>query len=131
EARFYGEVAAPWLPEFLGWDDDEEEPMLALEDLSGAHWPPPWRTERVERVMATLRELAGTRPPNYLPSLAAEKGRYSGWPVVAADPVPFLALKHCSARWLAAALPALLASEAEAEFGGDGLVHLDVRSDNL
>jgi hypothetical protein len=31
-----------FLAEFLGWDDDPNQPFLLLEDPSEAHWPPPW-----------------------------------------------------------------------------------------
>ena len=40
--RMYSQTTASWLPKLLGWDDDGDTPILALEDLSGAHWPPPW-----------------------------------------------------------------------------------------
>ena len=40
--RMYSQTTASWLPKLLGWDDDDDTPILALEDLSGAHWPPPW-----------------------------------------------------------------------------------------
>jgi hypothetical protein len=29
-----------FLPDLLGWDDDGDHPLLAIEDLSGATWPP-------------------------------------------------------------------------------------------
>ena len=40
--RTYSQTTASWLPKLLGWDDDGDTTILALEDLSGAHWPPPW-----------------------------------------------------------------------------------------
>ena len=130
EYHFYACVAAGFMPALLGWEDGEE-PILLLEDLSGAFWPPPWSRERVDAVLRTLATVAATPPPPNLPALAASRGRLASWTQVADDPVPFLSLRLCSAAWLEAALPALLAADAAARLEGDGLVHLDVRSDNL
>src|SRR2546422_11458408 len=64
EHLFYMRMrAAPFLPRLLGWADDGEHPVLALEDLSGAAWPPPWDPWRVERGIASLRDVAATPPP--------------------------------------------------------------------
>ena len=41
EFRTYQSLRRPFLPELLGFSDDGEVPALALEDLSGAQWPPP------------------------------------------------------------------------------------------
>jgi len=32
---------APFMPEYVGFYDDGAHPVLALEDLSAAEWPPP------------------------------------------------------------------------------------------
>ena len=40
ERHVYSCVAGPFMPQLLGWEDGEE-PLLLLEDLAGAHWPPP------------------------------------------------------------------------------------------
>ncbi len=42
EARVYSQIAGDFLPRVLGWDGDDE-PILLLEDLSRAGWPPPGR----------------------------------------------------------------------------------------
>jgi len=47
------------------------------------------------------------------------------------DAAPFLALGLCSPDWLARALPVLLEAQDAAVLRGDGLLHNDVRSDNL
>lgn len=130
EYHFYARVAAGFMPALLGWEDGEE-PILLLEDLSGAFWPPPWSRERVDAVLRTLATVAATPPPPGLPALASSRGRLASWTAVADDPVPFLSLRLCSAAWLNAALPSLLAADAAALLDGDSLVHLDVRSDNL
>jgi 2-polyprenyl-3-methyl-5-hydroxy-6-metoxy-1,4-benzoquinol methylase len=83
-------------------------------------------------VLASLREVAATRPlPAELPRLEERRSALAGWAVVARDFAPLLALELCSQRWLAHALPELLRAEQHAQLGGDDLLHLDLRSDNL
>jgi hypothetical protein len=130
EHRVYTGVSAPFLPELLGWQD-EALTLLAIEDLSDAHWPPPWRDGDVEAVLATLEVVATTRPPAGLPQLDEIRERLSGWEDVAADPEPFLSTGLASRDWLRAALPRLREAAAECRLSGDALLHLDVRSDNL
>lgn len=130
EYRFYARVDADFMPALLGWEDSDE-PILLLEDLSTAFWPPPWSHERVTRVLATLAAVAATSPPPDLPALASSRDRLASWTHVADDPLPFLSLNLCSSSWLEASLPSLLAADAAAMLDGDSLVHLDVRSDNL
>src|SRR5581483_4071527 len=108
EHRVYSSVRASFLPDLLGWDDDGERPALALEDLSGAHWPPPWPEGSVDA------GLVG-----------------HGWNVVQEDPEPFLSLGLVSEAWIERALPALLEAGADAPLDGDSFLHLDVRSDNV
>src|SRR4051812_15034461 len=43
EHAVYAHVRAPFMPKFLGFSEHPERPLLLLEDLSGAIWPPPWR----------------------------------------------------------------------------------------
>jgi hypothetical protein len=123
EARAYATLASEHLPAWLGFADDPERPILLLEDLSRARWPPPWEDGDVERVLAALDRIAATRTE--LPRLE----RHPGWREVRADPEPFLSTRLASRAWLEAALPALLSADAPI-VGGD-LVHGDVRSDNL
>jgi hypothetical protein len=130
EHRIYANVEASFLPTVVAWAD-EESPMLVLEDLSQAMWPPPWTDELVERVLVMLREVAATAPPPGLDSLASFKDDLTNWPVVAEDPEPLLALGVCSRPWLGEALPELIAAEAACPLAGDALVHFDVRSDNV
>jgi hypothetical protein len=130
ERLLYESVHGTFMPSYLGAYDDGAT-LLVLEDLSGAEWPPPWSTQRVDAVLAALDELHATPPPDGIESLEAERQDVVGWDLVAADPKPFLATGLCSPAWLDEELPALLAAGAEAELGGDDLLHFDVRSDNL
>jgi hypothetical protein len=121
----------PYLPRFLGWDDDGTAPTLALEDLSRETWPPPWDAARVEAVLATLDAVHSTPPPEGVPPAIESQFGMDGWPDVIADPQPFLALALCSPRWLEDNLPRLAEASAAAEIDGGSFLHFDVRSDNL
>jgi hypothetical protein len=122
---------APFLPALLGWNDDGVRPVLALEDLSDAHWPPPWEPRRVDLVLACLDEVGRTPAPPDLPEARSSQWGLDGWPEVARDPEPFLSLELCSRSWLDRALTTLASASARARFEGDALLHFDVRSDNL
>lgn len=123
-------LQAAFMPALLGWSDGEL-PVLLLEDLSDAYWPPPWRSGDVEAVLAALRDLAETTPPPSVTGSAADWRDAHNWPDVASDPEPFLRVGLCGAAWLAQALPRLAEAAASAPFEGHSLLHLDVRSDNL
>jgi hypothetical protein len=129
EYQTYQSLRGWFLPEVLGFDDDGSRPVLALEDLSEADWPPPWTDERVAQVLDALAAIAGTSPPDHLQSQLPDDG--IDWRTVDADPGPFLALGLCSAPWLENVLPELITAAAAAPLAGDALVHLDIRSDNL
>ena len=47
ELRFYESVAGPFMPQLLGMDADDP-PLLVIEDLSAARWPPPWDGAAIE-----------------------------------------------------------------------------------
>ena len=131
EHRIYASVHGSFLPELLGFDDDSELPALALEDLSGAHWPPPWPEGSIEAVLRTLDELHAVEPPAGLPSILEFGRLFEGWDEVQEDPSPFLSLGLCSQAWLERHLPMLRAAAEDAPFAGGTLLHLDVRSDNI
>src|SRR5262245_32724427 len=130
EQRIYDAVAAPFLARRLAYED-APTPMLVLEDLSTQRWPPPWTTGDVDLVLAALDAVHRTPPPSGLPSLADNKKDTTGWSTIEEDPTAFLSLGFADADWLEHALPALLAAEGALRFGGETLLHLDVRSDNL
>ncbi len=71
EYHVYQNVHAQYMPRHLGWnnDDDKDRPILVLEDLSHAAWPPPWTEPRIEWVLALIDAVAATRPPANLPRL--------------------------------------------------------------
>lgn len=131
EQRVYRQLRAPFMPRLLGMDE-EDPPLLVLEDLSSARWPPPWDGPAIEAVRATLQQVAATPPPSDVRPVADVREYLAGgWAEIESDPEPFLALAVCSTGWLERALPALREASEGAPIEGDGLIHLDVRSDNL
>jgi hypothetical protein len=132
ESYWYRMLHGDFLPRMLGFEDAPDRPILLLEDLSHAHWPPPWHLGEIERVQETLARMAAGRPlPEELPRLEDERNALSGWAEVSRDTRPFLSLGLCSADWLAGALPRLIQAEAGAALDGEDLVHCDLRSDNI
>jgi hypothetical protein len=131
EIRFYESVRAPFMPELLGFDDGDP-PLIVIEDLSGARWPPPWNGAAIAAVRETLAAVAATPPPSWVPPITGERDwLLGGWADVEKEPEPFLGLGLGSRTWLEDALPALRAAAERAPIEGDALLHLDVRSDNL
>ena len=129
EHRVYSAVEAPFIPELLGWHDGEQT-LLAIADLSDAHWPPPWTTAQIDQVLAQLEAMHAVRVD--LPALTdVDPHALDGWSQVARDPGPFLSLGLASRAWLETALPALVAAEAACSAEGEALTHYDLRSDNI
>jgi Ser/Thr protein kinase RdoA (MazF antagonist) len=129
EREVFERLKGRFMPELLAWSDGDR-PTLILEDLSGEHWPPPWKPEHVEAVIAALADLHSTKA-DLKPFAAAHADFPPGWSLVAKDPIPFLSLNLASAEWLERALPTLIECEAHAKTEGDSPTHWDVRSDNL
>lgn len=130
EHRVYSTVEEPFVAALVGWYDDDRT-FLAIEDLGDAYWPPPWSGDHISAVLRTLDALHETSPPRGLRRLADLRDWLDGWPQVLSDPDPLLSTRLCSAAWLESALPALSEASASCELGGEALLHLDVRSDNL
>lgn len=131
ERKMYEALDAGFMPEYFGWDATADYPVLFIEDLSNADWPPPWTSQRIDRIKDTIREINGTKAPDFVGSLEAEKLRLSGWYEVTESPDGLSALGVASSRWLAQNLSTLADAEAAATWGGNDLLHLDIRSDNL
>lgn len=94
EAAVYERLHLPCMPEVLGWDA-ASPPILVLSDLSGNSWPPPWTTERVDRVIRAIESVHSAKAP--LPEYADIHGPSEDWwGRIAADPEPFLRLRVAS-----------------------------------
>jgi Phosphotransferase enzyme family len=123
---------APFMPGYVGFYDDGTHPVLVLEDLSAATWPPPWDADRVNAVLRSVDAVAFTAAPEGTPRVADDHlGLRDGWAEVEEEPDAFLALGLCSPAWLEAHLGALRSAGEAAPLDGEGLLHFDVRSDNV
>lgn len=137
EHLFYTHLSGDFMPQLLGWHEDEL-PVLFIEDLSACHWPPPWTNAQIAAVQTAVKDLAVKPIPAALQStlprmedLHGGKAGLPGWKDVADNPEPFLSLQLCSESWLDKCLPVLMNAAAMAELKGESLVHNDLRSDNL
>lgn len=116
--------------EVVGFQDGDR-PLLVLEDLSGARWPPPWEPGDEEKVLAALERLWSAPRPGHLPGVDRLEWMFAGWERIAEDPEPFLSLGLVSREWLRDCLPALREAAAAAPLSGKDVLHMDVRSDNM
>jgi len=130
EIVIYTSLRASFLPRLHGSAEREGRPVLVLEDLSDAHWPPPWRDGDADAVKSALREIAATPPPRGLDRVPRDELAFE-WRKVEHDPEPFLSTGMCSRAWLDEHLRALRDAAERAPFDGGDLLHLDVRSDNI
>jgi len=131
EFEVYEHLHDDFRPDVLGWYDDDDLPVLVLEDLTACAWPPPWTPARVDAVRETLARVAAHPRLAGLRHVRETTGGGNDWLAVAEDPVPLLSLGLCSRTWLERALPALVAAVESDDLDGDTLLHCDVRSDNL
>jgi hypothetical protein len=130
EGHAYAVIQPDFRPRLLGWQDDETQPILVIEDLSAAAWPPPWRDEQVADALARIRALHASSAD--LPTYADRHGgREPGWDSVANEPGPFLDLGLVTRDWLTRTLPALVEAEQACSIEGDAVTHWDIRSDNM
>jgi hypothetical protein len=127
EHHVLSHLGADYAPRVLYADDS----LLVTEDLSGAYWPADnpgpdgavtWLPGQVDALLTTLRAFRDAAPGLELPALAS--GKPPVWPGIAADPERYGVVPR---HWLAP----LCEAEAAIPFAGAGLVHNDVRSDNV
>lgn len=131
ESRIYTSLGASFLPDLVAWHDAAGATFLVLEDLSDAHWPPPWSQAQISLLLETLAAVRATEPPPGLARLETLRESIDGWSAVREDPEPFLSAGLCSREWLDTTLPTLARVSSECDLAGDALLHTDVRSDNL
>ena len=118
-------------PGLLGRYDDGEWVALVLEDVEGRHPVTPWRADELDRVLATLTELAESLTPAPLDDLRTATDLltedFGAWRRIAADPPADLD------PWTTRHLTDLcaLADRGLEALDGDTLVHTDIRADNL
>src|SRR4051794_24329903 len=121
EHAVFEKVDGPFMPRCLAFEDGEH-PLLILEDLMPAYWPPPWRDGDVELVLEALEQVATVRPE----LRRVEEGLSNGWRKIEEDPAPFLGTGLRDAAWLERWLPELVAAADVSIVRGDSLLHGDV-----
>lgn len=130
EIRNYTLIRGDFIPKLVGWEDDAVAPILIIEDLSAAYWPPSWDERKVALVLSQINAMHNTQAP--LEQFAQAHPTFgSFWQSVASDPAPFLSLNLADERWLETALPLLIAAENACSTEGGSLTHWDLRSDNM
>lgn len=129
ERDFYTHVHASYLPKYLGYLEGSDCAVLLLEDLSRQRWPPPWSPVTIQAVCKVINEIADTEPPPWVKTTS--RSGPLNWSLVAESSAPFLSLGLCSAAWLEKALPTLIRAEENADYQGNQLTHMEIRSDNL
>lgn len=130
EVAMYQTIQGDFMPRFITWQDHETTPLMIIEDLSDAHWFPPWTQQTIEAALAQIEVMHQTVVD--LPSYAEVHGAdRRPWTMIAADPAPFLSLNMADQAWLDQALPILLKYEAQCSTAGSHLCHWDIRSDNM
>src|SRR4051794_5390374 len=60
EIRVYTSLCGSFMPVFHGWAEHDGLPLIVLEDLGDAHWPPPWRDGDVDAVRRIVRTRGHT-----------------------------------------------------------------------
>jgi aminoglycoside phosphotransferase len=130
EAALLEAVAAPYMPYVHGASTVEEWTVLVLDDLSRAHWPPPYE-DRGEALLESVRQVAATTPPRRLRRQLEGRPLGTYWQRIADDPDPVLAHGLFSATWLEEAQPILHTAELSARLAGSDLVHGDVWTGNV
>lgn len=117
EAVVFEAVMGRCLPQLLAWEDGNV-PLLILEDLSAAFWPPPFPAD-TQPLFDALDEIATVDPPPVLPSLRDPgPDEQVRWEWVQAHPEAFLALGVCSRGWLEHSIDALVRAERSAIVSG-------------
>ena len=130
DIRFEADVLAGFrlecMPRLIAYDD-ESLPLLLVEDLSDATWPPPWGdTSLLFQALSAVSEVTA---PSWVPPLRDD--RLPSWQLVMANPRPLLDTGLVSRAWLDAAVPILADSAASFSIEGTALLHADIWSGNV
>jgi hypothetical protein len=116
-------------PALLHTLDDGEWITLVFADVDGRHPHEPWQADELDRVFAAILALGDLEPRRALPPVAKQYGEmFTGWRTLTRE-----APDAVNDDWCRARLTDLAVAEAlwEAVSVGPGLLHGDVRSDNV
>lgn len=119
------------VPRLLDVHDDGDWIALVYEEVDGRPPALPWRAAELERVAATLQDISAALTPSPWPDAPRFElvdGTCKGWwrQLAAAPPADL-------DPWVREHLDWLVAREADLPrmSGGDTMLHIDIRSDNL
>ena len=135
EARVAAALPAEAPVPRLLWSFEEDGwVVLLFENVEGRNPAVPWRADELGRTLDALADLSELLTPSPLP-LGGVVGDAGGWSVISEGHWRKLREERDDRLdgWSARHLDDLAALEAEASdaVGGDTLLHLDVRADNL
>src|ERR1700735_2115414 len=81
ESLAYQRLHGAFIPRLVAWGDHDLEPILIIEDLSHARWPPPWDRRLVDAVLEQIAAIHSTGAD--LPKFAeAHVAHIGGWVTV-------------------------------------------------
>lgn len=123
-------VGAAFMPRVHGMVAHDGWSTLVLEDLSDAHWPPPY-PDHGRALLDTVALVVDVAPPSGLSRRPAGRPFGTYWERIAADPEPVLAHRSFSRAWLEPCAPALAAAESRARLDGNDFLHDDVWHGNV
>jgi aminoglycoside phosphotransferase len=123
-------VDGPFMPQSYGGGRVDDWSTLVLEDLSGAHWPPPYPDGGTALLEAVAR-VGDAAPPAFVERRPPGRPFGTYWERIAATPEPVLALGSFSPAWLDRCLPDLIAAESRARLDGNDLLHDDIWHGNV
>lgn len=133
EDKIYRSISADFMPRVLGWIDGNR-PILIMEDLGDALWPPPWSEESLKAASTFLEQLSQTKAPDFLPPTSLGAHTYGGWQKIQEDRYDFGQLAVAPEQWLKDNINKLVEAEQQMQReldDGDSLVHGDMHSKNL
>ncbi len=116
-------------PALLHTIDDDEWIALVFEDIDGTLPATPWDPHELQRVIGATRRLGHLVPRRPIRTVAEQYGAmFTGWRILARED-----RDNIGDRWCRERVDELAAAEARWEQAtvGDGLIHGDVRSDNV
>ncbi len=131
EAEVYRKLRLGCMPKVIGFVDDPVHPLLVLEDLTMADWPPPWRKSIISSALSAIADFQAIEAE--LPFYRDLHGypEAGWWGTISANQPHFLALDVVTEAWFNEHVPVLVESELSESPDGTALTHFDLRSDNI
>ena len=122
-----------FLPKYYGVLEAGDCVALLIESPQGAHWPPPWSAENVERIQKTLEGVSCSVAPELDTPISAFEGMLSGWQRLEREERLRLAEDRLQLApgTLQRNIRHLIALSEQALQPSGELLHFDVRSDNV